>query len=144
MHLLQISTSLVVNNLYKFHYSDKSAELVFLQKNLMFTHLSRYNLILCIAKSFRNTRFSPYFYYYLQQVKCVIFEINSDFLHSYQLLIFLYQRTYVSPSLQKAITALSRRGFQKYPCFNIFLLVLTVGEVYNISNKHQLPNKSVK
>ena len=44
----------------------------------------------------------------------------------------------------KAIGGLYHRGSQKYLRFTIYLLVLTVSELYNISDKNQLPNKSRK
>ena len=100
--------------------------------------------MLSIAKYFRNICFFLHFCYCLQQVRCVVFEINSNFLSSQQILIFLHKRPYISPSFPKAIGALCQRCFQKHQRFTICVLVLTVGDVYNISNKSQLPNKVVK
>ena len=43
----------------------------------------------------------------------------------------------------KGIGSLCLRGYYKHPRLTICLLVLTVGEVCNISNKNQLPNTSI-
>ena len=51
---------------------------------------------------------------------------------------------YISTFFPKAIGPLCHIGYLKHPHFTICLLVLTVGEVYNISNKNQLPNRSIK
>ena len=71
------------------------------------------------------------------------------------ILIFLNKRLYNLSSFKrfslntslffpKAIAGLYHKGFQKHARFTICLLVLTVGEFYNISNKNQLPNRSAK
>ena len=100
--------------------------------------------MLFIGKVLRNIRFSPHFYCCLQGVKFVMTETNSNFILSQQILIFLHKIPYISPFSQKAIGVFCHKSFLKHQRFTICLLVLAVVEVYNISNKYQLPHKSVK
>ena len=75
----------------------------------------------------------------------VIFQIPTDFLIN-QLKKYFCTR-HVTLLLQynkKAFGAVCQRGFLKHPRVTICLLVLAVGELYNISNKNQIPNRSVK
>ena len=75
----------------------------------------------------------------------VIFQIPTDFLIN-QLKKYFCTRhvTLLLHYNKKAFGAVCHRGFLKHPRFTIWLLVLAVGELYNISNKNQIPNRSVK
>ena len=96
-----------------------------------------------IAKVFRNIHFLKHLYYFWQQVRCVIFPVNSDFF-IIQLKIFFTQRALHSSFLSTKITAFHRRCCYKHLLFPTFLLVWTLGEVCNISNKCGLANKFAK
>ena len=102
------------------------------------------NLMLFIGKVLRNIRFSPHFYCCLQGVKFVMIETNSNFILSQQILIVLHKRLYVAPSFPKKISVLHRKGSQKHSLFTKFLLALRMGQVFNITNKYQVPNSHQK
>ena len=58
-----------------------------------------------------------------------------------KILIFLDIRSYICSLFSKKTGTLHRRYFWKHPLFTTFLLVFTVAEVCNISNKYYLSNK---
>ena len=62
-------------------------------------------------KSFLKHPLFPTSLLLLTRLRCVIFEINSDFLLSQHILIFLHVRPNVSPSFPKVIAALFHRRF---------------------------------
>ena len=63
------------------------------------------------------------------------------FLTSIDHTIIFIQKTLHSSLISKQICALHRRNFQKHLLFTTFLLVLTMDEVCNISNKYWHPKK---
>ena len=89
-------------------------------------------------------------------MRCAIFQINADLVKVYEHINTFTQETLqlsficeiisknISLFSPKPIGVLCHRGFWKYPRFTICLLVLIEGELYNISNKNQLPNRSAK
>ena len=88
-------------------------------------------------------------------MRCAIFQMNTGLVKVYEHINIFKQRLHNLPSFKrfsqnislffpKAIGGLDDKDFQKHARFTICLLVLTVGEFYNISNKIQLPNRSAK
>ena len=89
-------------------------------------------------------------------MRCAIFQINADLVKVYEHINTFTQETLqlsfiweilsknIALFFPKPIGVLCHRGFWKHPRFTVCLLVLIVGELYNISNKNQLPNKSAK
>ena len=57
--------------------------------------------------------------------------------------MFLHKKPYTPSSFQKTC-AIHHRIFQKHPLFITFLVVFTVDEVCNISNKKQPPSNLAK
>ena len=57
---------------------------------------------------------------------------------------FLHKRLYIPRLLRKEICALHNKRFSKQAVFTTFSLFLIVSDVWYISNKYWLPNKSVK
>ena len=78
-------------------------------------------------------------------MRCAIFQIYANILVIYQkIYIFTQETLYPSFISKKKISALQRKRLSKHPLFTTFLLLLTVSELCNISNKRQLPNKSAQ
>ena len=48
------------------------------------------------------------------------------------------------PSFRKTVGALWHKGLSRYPLSTTFSLLLVAGEVWYISNKYWVPNKSAK
>ena len=143
--IFQINTDFLIDQLEKYFYT----------RHLTLLLHSNKTFLLSIPEVFRKINFLPHFYLLSQRMRCAIFQINTDLLKIYEHINIFAQETltllHLEDSLKihlsfspKALGALWHRGFWKQPYFTICLLVLEVGEVYNISNKSQLLNMSVK
>ena len=82
----------------------------------------------------------PYFYQSWKQVRYTIYHIN---LPISQWNINFIKRLCIPSSFPKKSSALHRSGSREHSLSNTFLN-LRMGQVFNISNKHQLFNKSAK
>ena len=108
------------------------------------------------SQGFRQIDFLLHFCLISERMRCAIFQINADLVKVYEHINTFTQETLqlsficeiisknISLFSPKPIGVLCHRGFWKYPRFTICLLVLIEGELYNISNKNQLPNRSAK
>ena len=94
-----------------------------------------------MAHVVRNIHFFPHVYQFSQWIRAEIFQITTEFLIIYQSINISTQETYPS-SFVKKVGTLYHKSFWKHPLFITFSLFSTVSEVYNISNKYWLPNKS--
>ena len=96
----------------------------------------RYEILLSTKFS---TTFSSIFSTIFENVKKLVYQYLKQLLTAQ---LHFHKIQYTS-SFQKRL-ALHRRCFQKHPLFTTFLLVFTVDEVCNISNKYQPPNNFSK
>ena len=69
---------------------------------------------------------------------------NKYWLHSKSTKNCFYTNTLHPPSFQKRIYDIHPRSFHKHQMFTTFLLVFTVDEMCNISNKYQPPSNLAK
>ena len=69
---------------------------------------------------------------------------NKYWLHSKSTKNYFYTNTLHPPSFQKRIYDIHPRSFHKHQMFTTFLLVFTVDEMCNISNKYQPPSNLAK
>ena len=147
--IFQINTDFLINQLQKYFYA-------IISQNTLHCSFIPTKRSCSRSQGFRKIDFLPHFYLILERMRCAIFQINADLVKVYEHINTFTQETLqlsfiweilsknIALFFPKPIGVLCHRGFWKHPRFTVCLLVLIVGELYNISNKNQLPNKSAK
>ena len=114
---------------------------IFYTKHLILLLHSNKKFVLSIAQVFKNTHFLPHVNYFSQWMRCAIFQIKTNLLVIYQdINIFTKETLYPSIIWKKNWRSRLLAFFETSTFYHIFTVFNS--EVCNISNKHQLPNKS--
>ena len=77
-------------------------------------------------------------------MKFVIFQVNADFLINQLTKYFYFKHLTPLLSFKKQKFRSPSQNLLETSTFTTFLQIFTVDELYNISNKNQLPNRSAK
>ena len=113
----------------------------FTQETLYLSFISKKKWCSPSQRFFKTSTFYHIFTIFNSEV-CNI--SNKYWLHSKSTKNCFYTNTLHPPSFQKRIYDIHPRSFHKHQMFTTFLLVFTVDEMCNISNKYQPPSNLAK